>query len=82
MGRDVLVALGVPPDVANARAERFREVDERLLEAQYLVYDDEDALRQTNVDARKELEQLFAAELGEGDFGDVAKVQDEESPGS
>jgi voltage-gated potassium channel Kch len=80
MGRDVLVALGVPADVANARAERFREVDERLLEAQYLVYDDEDALRQTNVDARKELEQLFAAELGEGEFGEVTKAKDEAAP--
>ena len=82
MGRDVLVALGVPPEVANDRAERFRELDERLLEAQYLVYDDEDALEQTNADARKELEQLFAAELGEGTFGDVAKTQDEPTPGS
>jgi voltage-gated potassium channel Kch len=81
MGRDVLVALGVPPEVANDRAARFRELDERLLEAQYLVYDDEDALRQTNVDARKELEQLFAAELGEGEFGEVAKAKDEVVPG-
>ena len=79
MGRDVLVALGVAPEVANDRAERFRELDERLLEAQYLVYDDEDALRQTNADARRELEQLFAAELGEGAFGDVAKTQDEQT---
>jgi glutathione-regulated potassium-efflux system protein KefB len=66
--------------VANDRAARFRELDERLLEAQYLVYDDEDALRQTNVDARKELEQLFEAELGEGVFGEVVKVQDEAAP--
>jgi glutathione-regulated potassium-efflux system protein KefB len=77
MGRDVMVALGVPPEVADDRARRFRELDERLLEAQYLVYDDEDALRQTNAEARKELEQLFAAELGEGVFGDVAKDKDE-----
>ena len=69
------------PEVANDRAERFRELDERLLDAQYLVYDDEDALRQTNADARRELEQLFAAELGEGAFGDVAKTQDEAAPG-
>jgi glutathione-regulated potassium-efflux system protein KefB len=82
MGRDVMVALGVPPEVADDRARRFRELDERLLEAQYLVYDDEDALRQTNADARKELEQLFAAELGEGTFADVAKTQDEAAPGS
>ena len=82
MGRDVMVALGVPFDIADDRARRFRELDERLLEAQYLVYDDEDALLQTNVDARKELEQLFAAELGEGALGDVVKAKDEAAPGS
>jgi glutathione-regulated potassium-efflux system protein KefB len=82
MGRDVLVALGVPPDVADDRAERFRELDERLLDAQYLVYGDEDALQQTTADARKELEQLFAAELGEGALGGVVKAQDEAAPGS
>jgi glutathione-regulated potassium-efflux system protein KefB len=80
MGRDVMVALGVPPEVADDRARRFRELDERLLEAQYLVYDDEDALRQTNADARKELEQLFEAELGEGAFGEVVKSKDEAAP--
>ena len=39
---------------------RFREHDERLLRAQYLVYDDEDALLQiARKEARRELEELF-----------------------
>jgi glutathione-regulated potassium-efflux system protein KefB len=62
MGRDVLVALGVAPETAAAYAQRFRDHDERLLASQYLVHDDEDALRQTAADARAELEQLFEAD--------------------
>ena len=65
MGRDVLVALGVPPDTADARTQRFREHDERLLATQHLIYDDEDALRQTAKEARMELEQLFEADSEE-----------------
>ncbi|GMU76582.1 MAG: hypothetical protein AMXMBFR45_20730 [Gammaproteobacteria bacterium] len=80
MSRDVLVELGIPLEVANDRVRRFREFDERLLEAQYLVYDDEDALLQSNADSRRELQQLFAAELGEGAFGKVAKPRDEAAP--
>ena len=64
LGRDVLVALGVPPGEADDHARRFREHDERLLASQYLVHDDEDALRQTAADARAELEQLFEADRG------------------
>lgn len=64
LGRDVLVALGVPPAEADDHARRFREHDERLLASQYLVHDDEDALRQTAADARAELEQLFEADRG------------------
>ena len=62
MGRDVLVALGVPPDTADDHTRRFREHDERLLATQYLIHDDEDALRQTARDARAELEALFEAD--------------------
>lgn len=77
VGRDVLVELGVPPDAAEDYARRFREHDERILEAQHLVYDDEDALRQSALEGRRELEQLFAAELGEGEFADVASPREE-----
>ena len=47
MGEEVLVELGVPPDVARDHAERFRDHDRRLLRAQYLIRDDEDALLQS-----------------------------------
>jgi len=66
MGREVLVALGVPRDVAVDRAQRFREHDERLLATQHLIYDDESALLETTRQSRAELEQLFEADR-EGD---------------
>jgi len=68
MGEHVLEALGLPPEVAADRVQRFREHDEALLRTQYLVYDDEAALIQTSQQARKELEQLFGADRGEGDL--------------
>jgi glutathione-regulated potassium-efflux system protein KefB len=66
MGEEVLVALGVAPEVARDHAHRFREHDERLLNTQYLVHDDEDALLQSSRDARRELERLFDADFEEG----------------
>ena len=66
MGERVLVTLGLPPDVAAERARRSAEHDEALLRTQYLVQDDEDALIQTSQQARRELEQLFGADRGEG----------------
>lgn len=72
MGREVLVSLGMEPEAAEDRSKRFREHDERVLAAQHLVYDDEDALRQTAQDARAELEQLFEADRGEGVLGQAS----------
>ena len=69
LGERVLVALGESETVAAQRAERFREHDERLLVAQQQFRDDEAALVQTSQEARKDLEQLFAADLGEGTLG-------------
>ncbi len=66
MGREVLVSLGVPRDVAIDRAQRFRDHDERLLATQHLIYDDENALLETALQGRAELEQLFEADR-EGD---------------
>jgi glutathione-regulated potassium-efflux system protein KefB len=76
MGERVLVALGEPADVAARRADRFREYDEKLLHAQYAVSDDEAALIQTSQEARKELEQLFAADRGEGVLGGMVSGKD------
>jgi len=84
-GERVLVALGTPETIAADRAQRFREHDEALLRAQHLVYDDEAALIQTSQEARKDLEQLFAADLGEGVLGQMERRgrerrQPEEAP--
>ncbi len=63
MGRDVLIALGVSHDVAVDRVQRFRDLDERLLQTQHLIYDDDDALLASARQARSELEQLFEADV-------------------
>jgi hypothetical protein len=64
MGREVLVALGVPRDAAEERTQRFREHDEHLLATQHLIYDDESALLESARRSRAELEQLFEADIG------------------
>ncbi|NUS38274.1 MAG: glutathione-regulated potassium-efflux system protein KefB [Lysobacter sp.] len=81
MGERVLVALGETAGVAARRADRFREHDEALLVSQHQVYDDEAALIQTSQEARKDLEQLFAADRGEGVLGGMV-AQDEEDAAS
>jgi voltage-gated potassium channel Kch len=62
MGEEVLVALGMAPEVAADHAERFREHDNKLLRAQHLVYDDDEALMQTSRESRVQLMQLFTAD--------------------
>jgi len=62
MGRDVLIALGIPPEQAVQRAAKFRAHDEALLATQHLIYDDEAALVESAKQARSELEQLFEAD--------------------
>ncbi len=64
MGRDVLIALGVPHDTAVERVRMFREHDETLLLNQHLIYDDDDALLASARKARGELEALFEADVG------------------
>ncbi len=70
MGEQVLVALGLAPETAHERAQQFRRHDEQVLNTQYLVHDDEEALVQSARDARAELETLFEADqesvLGSG----------------
>jgi glutathione-regulated potassium-efflux system protein KefB len=67
MGEEVLVALGMSPEMASDHAHRFREHDNELLRAQHLVYDDDVALRQTSREARTELMGLFAADSSGSD---------------
>jgi len=66
MGERVLRELGVPEEVAADHARRFREHDEALLREQYLVYDDDAAVRQSARQARADLLQLFDADEGRG----------------
>jgi voltage-gated potassium channel Kch len=73
LGERVLVALGTPEAIAADRAARFRAHDETLLRTQHLIYDDEAALIQTSQEARKDLEQLFAADQGEGVLGGLVE---------
>ena len=76
MGRDVLVALGLSPAQADDRAQRFRTFDQKLLEAQRLLQDDEAALLQSTQEARLELAELFEADVGEGTLGRIVERKD------
>jgi glutathione-regulated potassium-efflux system protein KefB len=66
MTRKTLQALGLSPEMAIDRIERFRRYDEDLLKKQSLVYDDETQLIQSTMDALKDLEQLFEADAEPG----------------
>ncbi|WP_226467619.1 monovalent cation:proton antiporter-2 (CPA2) family protein [Luteimonas panaciterrae] len=62
MGEQVMTALGMSPEMAADHVQRFRVHDEKVLRDQHLVYDDDEALRQTGREARAELMQLFEAD--------------------
>ncbi len=62
--RNVLEGLGMPPEVAAERVDRFRRHDEKVLAEQHLVHDDESALLQSAEDSRRELRSLFEADVG------------------
>jgi len=62
MGEQVMQALGLPPETARERRERFQAHDERILQEQHLVYDDEAALIASSQQAREDLERLFEAD--------------------
>jgi glutathione-regulated potassium-efflux system protein KefB len=62
MGQQVMEALGLPPEAAAERTERFRKHDELMLRDQHLVYDDEAALIASSEQARRDLEKLFEAD--------------------
>ncbi|MDP1698715.1 MAG: monovalent cation:proton antiporter-2 (CPA2) family protein [Xanthomonadaceae bacterium] len=62
IGRRVMESLGVPPEQAAEHTARFKARDERLLQEQHLVYDDDAALVASSREALHELENLFAAD--------------------
>lgn len=65
MTRRVLIELGLDPALAAERVEKFRTHDARLLQTQYLVYDDEAALVQSSKEALDDLGRLFEADRGD-----------------
>ena len=73
LSEQVLQALGIPPDIAHDRRERFREHDERMLREQHLIYDDEAALISSSQQALKDLETLFRADESDDDRKRIAK---------
>jgi glutathione-regulated potassium-efflux system protein KefB len=73
LSRHVLIGLGLTPAQAAERVERFRRHDERMLEAQQAVYDDETKLVQSAKEAMAELEQLFEADLRDDALTGAAK---------
>jgi glutathione-regulated potassium-efflux system protein KefB len=62
LSEQVMLALGMPKDLAAERRERFRAHDEAMLQEQHLVYDDEAALIASSQQAFRDLENLFAAD--------------------
>ena len=66
ISRLVLVDLGVEPQLAAERVETFRQHDAGVLQAQYLVYDDDAALVQSAKDAPQDLERLFEPDRADG----------------
>jgi len=56
---EMLVGLGLSSWEAQLTVARFKSHDEQTLDRQYAVYHDETKLRQTSIEAAKELEGLF-----------------------
>jgi monovalent cation:proton antiporter-2 (CPA2) family protein len=69
LSEEVLLALGLSSWEAQLTVARFKSHDEQTLERQYAVYHDETKLRQTSIEAAKELEGLF--EQDRDDAGEV-----------
>ena len=59
VAEQVLVGLGHEPDAAKNMVEMFRVHDSEMLEQQYAIRDDEEALIQSSVEAQSELRFLF-----------------------
>ncbi|WP_268796764.1 monovalent cation:proton antiporter-2 (CPA2) family protein [Pseudomonas huanghezhanensis] len=62
MTRRTLVGLGLSQAQADARISRFKRHDEKVLNAQHLIYDDAVKVKQNALEARKELAELFEAD--------------------
>lgn len=62
MTRRTLEGLGLSPERAADRVERFRRADEQLLKTQAQLYDDEAKLMQSSREALADLQRLFEAD--------------------
>ena len=67
MAERTLEHLGLDSAFAQDRVRKFRAHDEELLQAQYLVYDDDAALLQTSKEALADLDRLFQADIERAD---------------
>jgi glutathione-regulated potassium-efflux system ancillary protein KefC/glutathione-regulated potassium-efflux system protein KefB len=63
----VLETLGETKANASEAVRRFREHDQKTLQAQYAVKDDEEKFRATSIAAAKQLERLFEADQAGSD---------------
>lgn len=63
ISRETLVGLGLSPERAEARIQRFQRHDEELLAEQHKMFDDREALIQSAREAHDELQALFDADL-------------------
>jgi monovalent cation:proton antiporter-2 (CPA2) family protein len=62
LARQVLVGLGMPEERAARDIERFREYDEKLIQRQHAIYQDEAKLIESVKESMLELEGLFESD--------------------
>ncbi len=67
MAATILEALGESATKAKAIVRRFRQHDEATFDAQYAVKDDETKFLATSLEAAKQLEQLFEADVAKSE---------------
>lgn len=65
MAKDVLVEIGLSPDLAQETVDKFRCYDDALLQKQHEIYRDEAQLIQTGKQAMADLESLFEQDAQE-----------------
>ncbi|MET0985468.1 MAG: monovalent cation:proton antiporter-2 (CPA2) family protein [Steroidobacteraceae bacterium] len=75
MGQHVLEKLGMSRQEAVRSVKTFREHDERSLQAQLEIRDDEQKLIQTSRDAARELEALFASDAAAAETQEEKEVE-------
>jgi len=65
LARSILEGLGMPPEESDRTVEMFREHDEKLLLRQHAIYQDEQALIESELKSRAELQSLFESDESE-----------------